>query len=67
MNVFRYLVLSQQFCEENAGYRIGPCIFGYGVTKDGTYVTSINSLQEFPALFEGVPIIPVDLSSQDFD
>ena len=66
----RYVVINQQFAQAHEGYERDGLRFGYAVTLGGDYVTSENSLTEFPELFENSPylfIIPVvELSVNDF-
>ena len=60
-----YIVLTQEFCEANTGYRNDCNVFGYAVTTDGRYVASVNALNEFSELFTNIPPV-VALTIDDF-
>lgn len=49
-----YYVLNQDFCEQYKGHQVGASSFNYAITKNGLYVTSTNSANEFPDLFENL-------------
>ena len=66
-----YIVVNQAFCQAHEGYTDAKGNkFGYAVTSDGLYVTSVNSLTEFPELFinsQYLYSMPyVELTPEDF-
>jgi len=62
-----YIEITEDFAATNNGYTKGACIFNSVKTKEGKWVTSVNALNEFPELFEGVEMgVPVALSPEDF-
>lgn len=63
-----YIVVSQDFFNENNGYRSGVNVLNIRQTTNGSYVTSKNALEEFPELFALLENEPqeVYLVSTDF-
>lgn len=65
-----YLVINQQFAQAYEGYTVGDVTFNYAVTLQGEYVCALNSLDEFPELFENSPYLfglpVVELTLDDF-
>lgn len=61
-----YIVLTEQFCLDHKDYIYGVNQFGYAITTDGRYVASVNALNDFPELFEGMTLEHVMLSQDDF-
>lgn len=66
-----YIVVNAAFCQAHEGHTSpNGNQFGYAVTSDGLYVTSANSFDEFPELFENSPYLYsmpyVELTVEDF-
>lgn len=61
-----YVILTEQFCNENNGYTRDNLTFGFSTTIAGQYVASVNSLNEFPELFTGISFSIVPLGKLDF-
>lgn len=61
-----YLLLNQNFAEENNLYKVGANVFKYSVTTDGRYICSTNALNEFPELFTEIPLQIIQLTGADF-
>lgn len=61
-----YIILTEAFCLQNAGYKRDNLVFSYAVTLGGAHVTSVNSLNEFPELFDGVAIDVLPLAKSAF-
>ena len=53
-----YIILTQQFCETHAGYGKNGNYFGYAINKNGEYVCALNTIKEFPELFENDTMLP---------
>lgn len=66
-----YIVVNQAFCQAHEDYTDAKGNkFGYAVTTEGLYVTSANTMDEFPELFENSPYLYsmpyVELTVDDF-
>lgn len=64
----QYILITQEFAEamDNKQSPINPnSTFGYGITTNGQYVTSLNSAVEFPQDFIGAQTT-IDLTRNDF-
>ena len=61
-----FLVITEEFATTNNGYKRLNCIFNSGVTLDGHHVVSVNALNEFPELFDGLELQIVQLTPADF-
>jgi hypothetical protein len=61
-----YIVLTEAFCIQYENYTRDNLVFGYSTTNIGQLVTSVNSLNEFPEIFEGIDLSIVILTKSDF-
>jgi hypothetical protein len=61
-----YLILTEQFCEENQGHSEGVNCFGYAKTGDGRFVTPKQAEKDLPKLFSGHKFTKVELEIADF-
>lgn len=61
-----YFILNQIFIDQNQGYQSGPNIFNAVQDNQGRWVCSVNSVTEFPEIFEGNAFEVVGLTENDF-
>lgn len=61
-----YLKLTKEFCEKYTGYCINESCFNYAVGLDGEYYVSVNSMNDFPEIFEGVDLVVVLKNINEF-
>lgn len=60
------IVINDSFAEENKGFRNGINTFDYSELNSGEFVCSIDSLRDFPELFNEVPVSFKDINENDF-
>ena len=62
-----YIVITKQFAEALKGIEGEESNFGYAITKDGRYVCSVNSVNDYPEQFAAIePYETVELGIDDF-
>jgi hypothetical protein len=62
-----YFIIPNDLIEAMQGYQSGSNIFNAVQDIEGRWVCSINSVVEFPELFEGHSFTVVALDEQDFN
>lgn len=65
-NKHYYIQLPKDFCLKNKEYKEGASEFGFSQGNDGIYYASVNTLNEFPELFDGVEIVIVSKEKNEF-
>lgn len=61
-----YVIISEEFALSKKEYKIGISKFGFAITADGRFFCDVNSLKEFPEIFEGINYEIADLKEDDF-
>lgn len=61
-----YLRLTKEFCERYADYCVNESCFNYAIGLDGLCYASVNSLNDFPEIFEGMELVVVLKNYNEF-
>lgn len=60
------VIISENFAKSNQGYKVGSNTFDYSQLKTGEYICAINSVNDFPELFDNIQVSLKNITSDDF-
>lgn len=60
------ILISEEFAKKNKGFSIGVNTFDYSELNSGEFICSIESLRNFPELFNGISVSFRDINENDF-
>lgn len=60
------VIITKEFAQNNQGYTINERTFDYSELNTGEYICSLESIKEFPELFNNLTITLKDITPNDF-
>jgi hypothetical protein len=60
------VIITQEFAETNKGFKKEERTFDYSELNTGEYICSLESIKEFPELFNNLTITLKDITPDDF-